>query len=182
MSAVGQRRVRWKPSFALIRTNAAAAELVGAIRPFLIVKSKQANALLEFQDRVRKCTRTRDSKGRLQSLATPERMVRDSLFKRVRQMNTRDPAIRRHDRARVGGAAVTRRPSPGYLAGFMDGEGSLMIAKYAGRGLRGYHYRARISIANTNRLVLEEIRRVYGGILARQAPRKPRWNASYHLI
>ncbi|MGQ0796665.1 MAG: hypothetical protein ACT4OI_02195, partial [Methanobacteriota archaeon] len=50
MSAVGQRSRMWKPSYALIWTNAAAAKLLGKLSPYLRIKSRQAKALLDFQE------------------------------------------------------------------------------------------------------------------------------------
>jgi len=72
MSAVGQRHKRWKPGYALIWTNVKAATLIQAIRPYLRIKSNHAAALLEFQEHLRRCRRTRDSEGHLLRLSKTE--------------------------------------------------------------------------------------------------------------
>lgn len=69
-----------------------------------------------------------------------------------------------------------------YLAGFIDGEGSLMIQKWKDWRYPNPHYKPRISIANTDRAVLEDIQQLYGGILVSQPPRKARWSFSYQLV
>lgn len=69
-----------------------------------------------------------------------------------------------------------------YLAGFIDGEGSLMIQKWKDWRYPNPHYKPRISIANTDRAVLEDIQQLYGGILADQPPRNARWSFAYQLI
>jgi len=72
--------------------------------------------------------------------------------------------------------------TPPYVAGFIDGEGSLMIsqAKSAGSGLP--HYRARLAIGNTCRWVLEEMQQQYGGTLSKDARAVPGWKHMYVLV
>ncbi len=60
--------------------------------------------------------------------------------------------------------------TPQYLAGFMDGEGSIMIARSSARNSNRVHYRARVDVANTDRRVLEEVRDQFGGILVSGTP------------
>jgi hypothetical protein len=55
-----------------------------------------------------------------------------------------------------------------YLAGFVDGEGSIGIAKVGPAGGKGYAIR--LQIVNTNLSVLREIRREYGGHITRRKP------------
>ena len=56
-----------------------------------------------------------------------------------------------------------------------------MISKWKGRG-QAPHHRPRISLSNTNRAVLEDIQRAYGGILASQPAREIGWKDSLQLI
>src|SRR2546428_13365938 len=71
--------------------------------------------------------------------------------------------------------------SAAYLAGFIDAEGCLMIPKSTQANGRS-HYRTRISIGNTDKAVLEDIRAQFGGIMTNQAPEKIGWSYSYQLI
>jgi len=57
-----------------------------------------------------------------------------------------------------------------------------MIAKWKSPRYASVYYKPRISIANTNKEVLEEIQQAYGGILANQPPRKAAWRFAYQLI
>jgi hypothetical protein len=180
LSCVGQRRTAWKPSFALIWTNAAAAQVIRRLRPFLVVKSGQAEALLEFDARIRSGRRIRDSGGHLLPLPRQEVRARERVYRRLKRMNKTG----REDR---GGyvrleANGKRSLSPEYVAGFIDAEGSLMIARSNEAGCRTPQYRARIAAVNTQRGVLESIRRTYGGILVHQPARRPGWSHSYQLV
>src|SRR2546422_7445914 len=71
--------------------------------------------------------------------------------------------------------------SAAYLAGFIDAEGCLMIPKSTQANGRS-HYRTRISIGNTDKAVLEDIRAQFGGIMTNQSPEKIGWSYSYQLI
>ncbi|MFQ6012280.1 MAG: hypothetical protein ACE5LS_01360 [Thermoplasmata archaeon] len=68
-----------------------------------------------------------------------------------------------------------------YLSGFIDGEGSLSLARIP-RPRGSKEYCVRISIANTNRQILEEIQDEYGGTLASSGKRPSRWKTVYVLI
>lgn len=165
LSAVGQRRPGWKPSFAIIWTNAAAAELTRYLAPYLLIKSRQADLLLSFQERVHDAGRLRRPDGSLRPLPHHERLRRESLFKQVKRLNTRDPAVRARRFPCPRRAVPSRPPSPAYVAGFVDGEGSLMIVRSKAGGRRTLDYRARVSISNTDTRVLETIRGRFGGML-----------------
>src|SRR5436309_14258438 len=124
MSAVGQRHARWKPGYALIWTNAKAANLLEAIGPYLRIKSNHAAALLEFQEHVRRCRRTRDSGGRLQRLTKGELIFRENFHDRLKRLNergvTRGSEGRRRERR-----LRPKTPSPrGTLLGSLMGKDS----------------------------------------------------------
>jgi len=182
MSSVGQRRARWKPGYALIWTNAKAVELLRMLGPYLRIKSNHVAALLEFQEHVRNCRRTRDSRGRLLPMSKKELSFREEFHNRLRRLNMRGPTRGSEQSSRERRLGSTLPPSPKYLAGFIDGEGSLMIARWKSSSSARVYYKSRIAIANTNREVLEEIQQVYGGILANQPPRKAAWRFAYQLI
>ena len=185
LSSVGARKPAWKPAYALIWTNAAAASLLERSAPYLRVKSRQAKALLDFADHLRGCHRTRNRYGQLLPLSRRELRIRRTIYKRLKLLNARGPpsnAFRRlaskFGRARLGKGGVSAK----YLAGFVDAEGSLMISKRKGPRCVRPTYRARVSISNTDRAVLNDIQRAYGGILANQPPRKAAWKHSYQLV
>jgi len=126
MSAVEQRRPSWKPSFALIWTNAAAAKITATLAPFLTVKAEQADALLAFNARIRSTRKSRDSSGRLLHLRPRELQQRADLYEHVKVLNRTGPPVR----PRVNRKVLERKQpklSAEYVAGFVDGEGSLMI-------------------------------------------------------
>jgi hypothetical protein len=184
LSAPGRRHPSWKPAYALIWTNAAAARVIRKVEPFLISKSRQAHALLAFDERIqtqRKRLRSRDRAGRLLPMTKREARAREAVYLRLKWMNRRGPGGQRQ---RLVGLSPRERfgPSARYVAGFMDGEGSLMITKAQVANCRSPQYHPNISLANTNRSVLVLIQRNYGGILARQPARKLSWNDAYQLI
>lgn len=182
LSSVGQRRVRWKPSYALIWTNAAASELVQVIAPYLRIKASQATLLLRYQDHLRRLPRSRDPQGHLLPLPAEERLRREGLFSELKELNTRDTRVRgRH--SSDGSVPVQRQPvSPRYVAGFVDGEGSLMITRSKSRRHGWVQFHARIAIANTDRRVLEDIQRSFGGILVSGGRREANWNPGFLLV
>ncbi len=182
LSAVGQRHPRWKPSFAIIWTNAAAAELLRYLAPYLRIKSRQADLLLSYQNRVHGTDRPRRPDGSLRPLPARERLRREALFRQLKRLNTRDKAIRGRQSRGPLRNGPPGPPSPRYVAGLVDGEGSLMIVRSKAGGRRNLDYRARVSISNTDTHVLETIRGRFGGMLEDQPPRKPRWNRQQQLI
>lgn len=68
-----------------------------------------------------------------------------------------------------------------YLAGFVDGEGSIGIYVCSGYKGRKYHY-TRIMIGNTDKEIPQFMKDYYGGGLSKEHPLKGmtiyRWNAS----
>ncbi len=68
-----------------------------------------------------------------------------------------------------------------YLAGFVDGEGSITLARRK-REWGTVEYCSRVSIANTNRRILEGIQQEYGGTLSDYCFRDPRWKPGHALI
>ena len=179
LSAVGERRPAWKPSYALIWTNAAAVGLLGKVAPHLRVKSEQATALLEFNEHVNTCRRTRDSAGHLLPLTEEALGVRAVFHARLRRLNMKGKSVRSYPPARS--SPNQTHVSAAYLAGFIDAEGCLMIPKATGANGRS-HYHARISVGNTDRSVLEEIRAQFGGIMTNHPPGKVGWSYAYQLI
>ncbi len=66
-----------------------------------------------------------------------------------------------------------------YLAGFMDGEGSLTL--WRRRRPPSVEYTTRISIANTDFQILEEIRKDFGGSLVESVHANARWKRQCSL-
>jgi hypothetical protein len=95
MSAVGQRRPAWKTSYALIWTNAAAAEVIRKMSPFLLVKSEQSTALLAFNKHIRAGRRVRDHAGHLLPMSAQEVKLREGFYKRVKRLNRKGPVGKR---------------------------------------------------------------------------------------
>lgn len=57
-----------------------------------------------------------------------------------------------------------------------------MITKSRDRLTGRFQFRARISVSNTERSILEEIQQAYGGILANQAAAREGWSHAYQLL
>jgi len=180
LSAVGQRRPAWKPSYALIWTNAAAAKLLKMLVRHLRVKSKQAVALLEFNAHLQACRRSRDSGGHLLPLSEAELEFRARFHNRLARLNMKGKAVRGSGTSPNARLDRRRRLSK-YLAGFIDAEGCLMIPKSTDSNGNS-QYRARISIGNTDKPVLEEIRGRFGGIMTNQPSARVGWRHAYQLI
>lgn len=179
---VPPRKVTWKTEHVLIWTNAAAARLLARVSPHLRIKSEHAAALHDFLTHLRKCRRARDGLGRLLPLSLRELEIREGFYRRLRLLNVRGSlgALRHH--ARPARDSGSRKLSPEYLAGFVDAEGCLMVARLNGRDHGRPRYRARVSVGNTNRAVLEDLQRAYGGILVNQLSRKAGWKHAYQLV
>lgn len=186
LASSGKRPARWKPGYALIWTNAAAARLLETIAPHLLVKSSHAVALLEFLEHLGTCRRKRDSKGRLLPLSRGEMRIREAFFRRLRYLNMRGPNP-------TLSAALERgcsdsqdekedRISPEYLAGIIDGEGSLMIAKTRARKSGRIQYRPRLTLSNTHGKTLSQIQRDYDGLLYRYRRANSGWKDGYMLV
>jgi len=64
-----------------------------------------------------------------------------------------------------------------YLAGFVDGEGSIGVYKH------GRSFRLRMQVANTSYPVLEHLQKIWGGRISHNGTkeRNPRWKPSYIL-
>ena len=181
MHGVPSRRWNWKPAYALIWTNAAAARLILEVAPHLRVKSTQARELLRFQNHLRACRRRRDQLGRVLPLSPRQREVRESFHKRLKSLNRRGPTLP-HSRSAGSLRHVSRKVSPEYLAGFTDAEGSLILAKVRIIDRWNLQYVPRVCIDNTDRAVLEDLQRDFGGILANQVARNARWKRGYKLV
>jgi len=175
------RNPRWKPCYALIWTNAAAARFLTEIAPHLRVKSKQAAALDQFVQHVRKCRRRRDRFGRLLQLSEGQQRIREGFYRHVKNLNRKGPA---NDQRRQRVSAESRKlpiPSAKYLAGFIDAEGCVRLTRdhFAGWNPQ---YGARVQVCNTNRSVLEDLRRTFSGVITCQPGRSVRWKDSYQLV
>ncbi len=181
-----RRNSLWKPQYALIWTNAAASRLLAKVSPYLRVKSRQAVALRAFHAHLRECQRTRDLRGRLLPLPQQEMESRESLYRYLKRLNARgrraSASVLRKNGSRQVLPEERVGPSDEYLAGFIDAEGSLMIAKCKGTGSLNPQYRARITLSNTCRTVLEDVQRAFGGILVDDPRSKSIWKRSYQLV
>jgi hypothetical protein len=183
LSYNASRNPKWKPSLALIWTNAAAVGLLETVSPFLRIKSRHAEVLLRFAGHIRKCRRARDGRGRLLPLSDRELRVRERFHERLRRLNARGSAsiVLRGRQGRDRRPRISTVLSPEYLAGFIDGEGSLMISRWAD-SMNLPRYGSRIAVSNTDRLVLEEIQQIFGGLVFNQPRARIGWKDAHALI
>jgi hypothetical protein len=68
------------------------------------------------------------------------------------------------------------------LAGFIEAEGCLMIARTTDRTYHRTRYVPRICVSNTKKSVIEDLQREFGGILADKPPQRAGWKRGYLLI
>lgn len=67
-----------------------------------------------------------------------------------------------------------------YLAGFLDGEGSIGVERYNRYGITT-NYGIKISVTNTNRSVLDWIQSHYGGYMVASKPKKLNHHVCFQL-
>jgi hypothetical protein len=182
LASVGPRHPEWREAHSLIWTNSAAAGVLRALAPHLRVKARHAAALLRFQAHVAESVRSRDPAGRLLPITRREQRIRARFHAQLRSMNRRGSLVRSWGKSRRNSSVHEARISGQYLAGFVDAEGSLMIAKFRATTPGKWYYRARASLDNVDGQVLREIQRTYGGILFRPRRRKSAWRVVYKLV
>jgi hypothetical protein len=182
LASVPSRHPKWRASHSLIWTNAAAAEVIRTIAPYLRIKARHAEALLRFQRHIDEHPRTRDSAGRLLPLSGDEQRIRARFHTHLRSLNRRGRSTRSKGEFQENSTFDGHRVSALYLAGFVDAEGSLMIAKLRGEGPTQCYYRARVALDNVDGSTLREIQRAYGGNLFKPRARKSDWRVVYKLI
>ena len=181
MTSSPSRKPRWKPSFALIWTNAAAARFLSGISLYLRVKSRQAAVLHQFVRHLRKCRRRRDRFGRLLALSARQLEIRKAFYRRIKALNKKGATAHRRRQTPYVPRHSSRRISAKYLAGFIDAEGCLRLAKVRHVGWDP-HYAPRVQVCNTNRAILEDLRRAFGGILTHQPRRVLGWKDADQLV
>lgn len=115
-----------------------------------------------------------------------ELRIREGFHDRLRTLNERGSGGRvppsQEDQPNNVRIESTQPLSAKYLAGFIDGEGSLMITRTRARRTDAASYRARIAVANTNYGIIRQIHRDYGGILANQPTRMSGWKNALQLV
>jgi hypothetical protein len=175
------RNPRWKPSYALIWTNAAAARFLSQISGYLRVKAKQAAVLHQFVRHLHRCRRRRDRFGRLLPLSARDLEVRRALYRRIKELNRRGATAHTRRQKNFVTRSRSRTLSVRYLAGFIDAEGSLGLRKVHHQGWNP-QYAPRVTVCNTNRAILEDLQHSFGGILAHQPRRVPGWKDADQLV
>lgn len=139
--------------------------------------------LLKFGGHVRDCRRRRDAMGRLMPLSDLVLAVREAFYRKVRGLNTRGsetdltPLSTGQRLGKPNGGRISER----YLAGFVDAEGSIMMARFRSGRYGTVNYRGRMTVANTNK-ILKAIQEEYGGILTEDPRAKPTWKRAFQLI
>lgn len=181
LTRVASRNPRWKPCFALIWTNAAAARFLSQIEPHLRVKSRQAAVLNQFRKHVSTCRRTRDRFGRLLPLSRRELEIREAFYSRLKDINRKGVTIGQRRQQVSPRRRNGQSPSVEYLAGFIDAEGCLRLTKVLFAGWNP-QYGARVQVSNTNRTVLEDLQHSFGGIITNHPRRALGWKDEYQLL
>ena len=103
------------------------------------------------------------------------------MYQRLKHLNRKgSTAIQPRHRVIVS-VREFRTLSAKYLAGFVDAEGSVRLAKVRPEGWNP-QYGPRVSVCNTNRTVVEDIQRAFGGILTNQPARTLGWKDAYQLV
>lgn len=151
LASVGPRHPEWREAHSLIWTNSAAAGVLRALAPHLRVKARHAAALLRFQAHVTESARSRDPAGRLLPITRREQRIRAQFHAQLKSMNRRGSPVRSWGKSRPNSSGDKARISGEYLAGFVDAEGSLMIAKFRAASPGRWHYRARASLKGNSK-------------------------------
>ncbi len=179
-----QRNIKWKRPCVLIWTHVAAEKLLARVAPFLRIKPKHAGVLLEFVRHKRATFRFRDKRGRLLPRSANDLRARHRFYLVLKHLNARGRTrlssgkLSRSARA----PARTARVSVEYLAGFIDAEGALFVARTHSKRYRSTWYIARITVASTDRPIIEEIKRDFGGTRVDIGSRFPGWRDAYTLV
>lgn len=182
------RNAKWKQGHVLVWTNAATVGLLTKVAPYLRVKSRQVQALVKFALHLAECRRSRDCYGRLLPLPRAELKIREACYWRLRALNARGSgAMASPSQRRISAKTRTQKRgkgkiSPEYLAGFIDAEGSLVVARVFSRRYGTRQYSARVTLANTDWPILVELQKRFGGNLWHGSPRNPRWKSGHLLI
>ncbi|MEE8232346.1 MAG: hypothetical protein V3R46_03400, partial [Thermoplasmata archaeon] len=81
----------------------------------------------------------------------------------------------------IGLDILKRMVSVEYLAGFMDGEGSLSLSRIP-RGRSNPEYCVRVTIANTDTAILSEIQEDWGGTIHSMGQGRSGWKPGFVLV
>jgi len=80
--------------------------------------------------------------------------------------------------------AVMNKITAAYLAGLIDGEGSLEIRKEIRKGIGGSneYYRPRVRITLTTESLIKWLKESFGGWICKRHPGNPKWADSYEWV
>jgi len=107
--------------------------------------------------------------------------IREAFYRRIKALNKRGSTGHEPRQTAIDPSRGYRTISAKYLAGFIDAEGCLRLAKVRHIGWNP-QYAARVQVCNTNRAILEDLRKAFGLILTHQPRRVPGWKDADQLL
>jgi len=147
----------------------------------LRVKSRQAAVLHEFVQHLQKCRRRRDRFGHLLPLSARQLEIRKGFYRRIKSLNRKGSTAHQRRQRTFAPRDSSRTVSTKYLAGFIDAEGCLRLAKVRHVSWNP-QYAPRVQVCNTNRAIMEDLQKSFGGVLAHQPSRVLGWKDADQLV
>lgn len=111
--------------------------------------------------------------------------MREDFHLQMQQLNRRgtaSPVSTAADGERKVSISGIARMTLEYLAGLIGGEGSLMISKAFDAVDHRPRYGSRIALSGTDRSVLEDVQKAFGGILVAQPSGREGWRDAYQVV
>lgn len=134
-----------RPCWWWVTCSRIACNFLKTVYPFLVIKKEQAALAMELQSRIKRG----DS-----FIPENELMLRGEICKKISTIKGVQHLVK----------CDSNLPDE-YIAGFLDGEGSILIYK-----IRDY-YELRVSVTNTNRSILEVLLSKFRGFIAKKNDR-----------
>jgi hypothetical protein len=190
-SLTKEKHPEWKDKWQYQGSSLILKELLPQILPYLVVKKKVAEKMLEYLEFV-------DANPIDGRMKVPEGFdeKRDVLYDEIKLLNERGPNSSRDDSTstvppslmagRGRGKRATHihtlsETERAWLAAIIDGEGTIMIAKRNDpKFRRGFYYCPILEISNTNRALLDKVWEMIGeGGVYRDGRNNPHWKKKW---
>lgn len=166
-----EKRFDWKDGCEYKGSGSVLRRILPQILPHLVIKQEVAKRMLEFLEFVEN-----NSTDGLEKTPPGYHERLDSLYWRVKELNQKgkDPPEaelvftsfnpnKRRPGNRVKNCRRMDEPGRAWLAGVIDGEGSIFLSKVVNRAYRrGFFYRPEFLVSNSNRMFLIRIAELIG--------------------
>jgi len=156
-----QYQYRWR-----IHNNTSAKEFLQLIYPYLIIKKYPVKLAIEFCD---KYLNTDISEQKQEIGNYYKELISSYSLRGINNGKNCEYPTMNYDEAKI------------YVAAFMDGEGCIRIKKQKYKTVHGYKptYTTYIVVANTNQLIINWIKDMFGGRIWCQNRKNEKWKPCY---